>query len=235
MIKMAQMLNDQAGEAQIPKGVLTKGWKQPRETVADGKNKKGEKLQYYITCSDPKTGKTNTMSGPTSSTPSGISSPSAKSRSFRRTGPKRSQERSTGTIAPIWAGPCARRKTANPWNQIREKTSIPLPITSSPAFGLLRHGKREQGLYKHMDRVVFDYGIPWSPRTTSGPSLKKEAGESAPGPHTSSRLSRPGAVWTHLVLQHIKDLQAQKGTTIIDSKSLVSFPIRTFKRGLMPL
>jgi len=45
MIKMAQMLNDQAGEAQIQKAFY-KGWNSLEKLWRDGKNKKGEKLQY---------------------------------------------------------------------------------------------------------------------------------------------------------------------------------------------
>jgi hypothetical protein len=34
---------------------------------------------------------------------------------------------------------------------------------------------------------------------------------------------RPGAVWTHLVLQFIKDLQAKNNIGTVESKDLISF------------
>ncbi len=59
MIKMAQMLGDMEGEARI-KQAFDKGWNSLETLWREGKNKKGEKLEYYITCFDPKTGNKNT-------------------------------------------------------------------------------------------------------------------------------------------------------------------------------
>jgi hypothetical protein len=54
--------------------------------------------------------------------------------------------------------------------------------------------------------------------------LEKEAGESAPGPHyIVAAYPRPGAVWTHLFIQHIRDLQEKTKAKTVDSKSLISF------------
>ncbi len=59
MIKMAQMLKDKAGEAHIKK-VFDQGWNSFEQLWREGKNKQGEKLEYYITCFDPATGNKNT-------------------------------------------------------------------------------------------------------------------------------------------------------------------------------
>jgi hypothetical protein len=72
--------------------------------------------------------------------------------------------------------------------------------------------------------VVFDYGNSMITPDNLRAEFEQEAGESAPGPHyIVAAYPRPGAVWTHLIMQHIKDLQAKNGATIIDSKSLISF------------
>ena len=59
MIKMAQMLGDRESEAHL-RQVFDKGWKSLEQLWREGKNKQGEKLEYYLTCFDPKTGNKNT-------------------------------------------------------------------------------------------------------------------------------------------------------------------------------
>jgi len=54
--------------------------------------------------------------------------------------------------------------------------------------------------------------------------LEQEAGESKPGPHyIVAAYPRPGAVWTHLVLNHIKDLQTKSKSKTIESPDLILF------------
>ena len=54
--------------------------------------------------------------------------------------------------------------------------------------------------------------------------LEKEAGETVAGPHyIVAAYPRPGAVWTHLVMNHVKDLQAKGKSNTVDPKDLIPF------------
>jgi hypothetical protein len=54
--------------------------------------------------------------------------------------------------------------------------------------------------------------------------LEQEAGESKPGPHyIVAAYPRPGAVWTHLVMNHVKDLQARTKSGTVESPNLIPF------------
>ena len=224
MIKMAQMLNDRAGEAQIQK-VFDKAWNSLEKLWRDGKNKKGEKLQYYITCSDPKTGKTNTDVW-TNQLDSLWYLIAIGEKPFIP------EDRAKKILKTIYRN----NRAYMGWAMCKTEDGKPVEsdqgkdvyTTSNYVFAQLLdyYGmiKESKDVYKHMDRVVFDYGNSMVTPDNLRAELEKEAGESAPGPHyIVAAYPRPGAVWTHLVLQHIKDLQAQRGTTIIDSKSLISF------------
>jgi hypothetical protein len=84
--------------------------------------------------------------------------------------------------------------------------------------------KESKDVYKHMDRVVFDYGNSMITADNLRAELEKEAGESKPRPHyIVAAYPRPGAVWTHLVMNHIKDLQAKTKSQTIESQDLMPF------------
>jgi len=52
--------------------------------------------------------------------------------------------------------------------------------------------------------------------------LEIEAGESVPGPHyIVAAYPRPGAVWTHLVLNRIKTIQEKTKSKTVESKDLI--------------
>jgi hypothetical protein len=88
-------------------------------------------------------------------------------------------------------------------------------------YGMTRESKE---VYKHMDRVVFDYANTMITPDNLRAELEKEAGETAPGPHyIVAAYPRPGAVWAHLVLNHVKDMQAKSQSKTIESKSLIPF------------
>jgi uncharacterized protein (DUF608 family) len=88
-------------------------------------------------------------------------------------------------------------------------------------YGMAKESKE---VYKNMDRVVFDYGNSMITPDNLRADLEKEAGESVPLPHyIVAAYPRPGAVWTHLVLNHIKDLRARNQSKTIESKDLIPF------------
>jgi hypothetical protein len=230
MSKMAEMMNDQPAKEQIRKA-FDKARDSFETLWRDGKNKKGEKLQYYITCYDPETGKTNTdvwtnqldalwyliAIGEEPFIPEG---------------------RAKKILKTIYRN----NRTFMGWAMTRTENGKPVEsdqgkdvYTASnyvfaqllDYYGMVTESK---DVYKHMDRVVFDYGNSLITPDNLRAELEKEAGESAPGLHyIVAAYPRPGAVWTHLVLEYIKDIQTRKGTPTVDSPALISFVSNLWK------
>ena len=81
-----------------------------------------------------------------------------------------------------------------------------------------------------MDKVVFKYGNSLITPDNLRAEFEKEEGETTKGPHyIVAAYPRPGAVLTHIVMQHIKELQNQTKATIIDSGKLRSYIIDLMK------
>ncbi|MGA2750596.1 MAG: GH116 family glycosyl hydrolase [Verrucomicrobiota bacterium] len=224
MITMAEMLDDQPARTRI-QTAFDKARVSFEKLWRDGKNKKGDKLQYYVTCFDPATGKTNTDVW-TNQLDALWYLIAIGEESFIP------EDRARKILKTIYKN----NRTFMGWAMARTEDGQPVEsdqgkdvyTTSNYVFAQLLdyYGmvKESKDVYKHMDRVVFDYGNSMITPDNLRAELEKEAGESAPGPHyIVAAYPRPGAVWTHLVLQHIKVMQAQKGTAIIDSESLTSF------------
>lgn len=224
MIKMAEMINDQAGKAQIQKA-FDKGWNSLEKLWRDGKNKKGEKLQYYITCSDPKTGKTNTDVWTNQLDALWYLIAIGEE-------PFIPEDRAKKILKTIYKN----NRAFMGWAMCKTEDGKPVEsdqgkdvyTTSNYVFAQLLdyYGlvKESKDVYKHMDRVVFDYGNSMITADNLRAELEKEAGESRPGPHyIVAAYPRPGAVWTHLVMQYIKDVRSQKNPKTVDSQSLISF------------
>ena len=224
MIKMAQMLKDKAGEAQIKKA-FDKGWNSLEKLWREGKNKKGEKLQYYITCFDPKTGNANTDVW-TNQLDALWYLISIGEEPFIP------EDRAKKILKTIYRN----NRSFMGWAMCKTENGKPVEsdqgkdvyTTSNYVFAQLLdyYGmvKESKDVYKHMDRVVFDYGNSMITPDNLRAELEKEAGESVPGPHyIVAAYPRPGAVWTHLVMNHIKDLQAKTQSKTIESKDLIPF------------
>ncbi|HUJ44952.1 MAG TPA: GH116 family glycosyl hydrolase [Opitutaceae bacterium] len=224
MIKMARMLRDKAGEAQI-KQAFDKGWNSLEKLWRDGKNKKGERLQYYITCFDPKTGKANTDVWTNQldalwyllSIGEEPFIPEDRAKKILRT-VYRNNRSFMG-----WA--MCKTKNGKPVDSDQGKDVY---TTTNYVFAQLLDyygmAKESKDVYKHMDRVVFDYGNSMITPDNLRAEFEKEAGESKPEPHyIVAAYPRPGAVWTHLVMNHIKDLQAKTKSPTIESQDLIPF------------
>jgi uncharacterized protein (DUF608 family) len=224
MIKMAQMLKDPASEAQIRK-VFDKGWASLEKLWRDGKNKKGERLQYYVTCFDPKTGNTNTDVWTNQldalwyliSIGEEPFIPEDRARQILKT-IYRNNRAYMG-----WA--MCKTEDGKPVESDQGKdvytTSNYVLAQLLDYYGMVKESKE---VYKHMDRVVFDYGNSMVTPDNLRAELEKEAGESAPGPHyIVAAYPRPGAVWTHLVINYIKDRQAMTPSKAIESQDLMPF------------
>jgi uncharacterized protein (DUF608 family) len=224
MIKMAQMLKDKTGEAQIRKA-FDKGWNSLEKLWRDGKNKKGEKLQYYITCYDPKTGNANTDVWTNQldalwyliSIGEEPFIPEDRAKKILKT-IYRNNHSFMG-----WA--MCKTEDGQPVESDQGKdvytTSNYVLAQLLDYYGMIRESKE---VYKHMDRVVFDYGNSMVTADNLRAELEQEAGETKPGPHyIVAAYPRPGAIWTHLVMNHVKDLQAKTKSKNIEPKDLMFF------------
>ncbi|MGD0174506.1 MAG: GH116 family glycosyl hydrolase [Anaerolineales bacterium] len=232
MIKMAEMMNDQPAKAHIQKA-FDKARASFERLWRDGKNKKGEKLQYYITCYDPATGKSN-LDVWTNQLDALWYLIAIGEEPFI------SDDRARKILKTIYRN----NRTTMGWAMTRTENGKPVEsdqgkdvyTTSNYVLAQLLeyYGmvKESKDVYKHMDKVVFAYGNSLITPDNLRAEMEKEAGESAPGPHyIVAAYPRPGAVWTHLVLQYIKDLQKRKKTKTIDSQSLISFVSDLLKEG----
>jgi len=224
MIKMARILKDKAGEEHI-QAVFDKGWKSLEELWRDGKNKKGEKLQYYITCYDPETGKKN-LDVWTNQLDALWYLISIGEEPFIP------EDRAKKILKTIYKN----NRSFMGWAMCKTQDGKPVKsdqgkdvyTTSNYVFAELLdyYGmvKESKEVYKYMDRVVFDYANSMITPDNLRAELEKEMGEKSPGPHyIVAAYPRPGAVWTHLVLSYIKDLQKTRRSGIIESKDLIPF------------
>ena len=224
MLKMAEMMNDRPAKVQIQK-VFDKARASLEKLWKDGKNKKGEKIQYYITCYDPETGKTNTDIWTNQLDALWYLIAIGEE-------PFISEDRAKKILKTIYKNNrtdmgWAMARTEN-GKRVESEQGQDVYTTSNYVLAQLLdyYGmvKESKDVYKHMDKVVFDYGNSLITPDNLRAELEKEAGESTPRPHyIVAAYPRPGAIWTHLVLQYIKDLQTRKKTKTLDSQSLISF------------
>src|SRR5579862_410247 len=224
MIKMAQMLKDKEGEAHIKK-VFNKGWNSFEQLWRDGKNQRGEKLQYYVTCYDPKTGNKNTDVWTNQldalwyliSIGEEPFIPEDRARQILKTIYRNNRSFMGWAMCKTENG----KPVESDQGQDVYTTSNYVLAQLLDYYGMVKESK---DVYQHMDRVVFDYGNSMITADNLRAELEKEMGESKPGPHyIVAAYPRPGAVWTHLVMNHVKDLQAKTKSGTIESKDLMPF------------
>ncbi len=224
MMKMADMLEDRPGRQRIQKA-FDKARASLERLWRDEKNKKGDKLQYYVTCFDPETGKTNTDVWTNQLDALWYLIAIGEE-------PFIPEDRAKKILKTIYKN----NRTFMGWAMARTKEGKPVEsdqgkdvyTTSNYVlaqlldyFGMVKESK---DVYRHMDRVVFDYGNCMITPDNLRAELEKEAGESAPGPHyIVAAYPRPGAVWTHLVMRHVKELRKRTKTGAIDPQPLISF------------
>jgi hypothetical protein len=232
MIRMAEEMGDGEAEAQF-RAMYAKARESLERLWRDGKNRKGEKLQYYLTCYDPESGKANTDVWTNQldaiwyliSIGEEPFIPGDRIRKILKT-IYRNNRTTMG-----WA--MTRTENGKP---VESEQGQDVYTTSNYVFaqlleyyGMIRESKV---VYKHMDRVVFDYGNSLITPDNLRAEWEKEAGESSPRPHyIVAAYPRPGAVWTHLVLQYIRQLQERGGMKRIDPDSLQRFVADWIPRG----
>ena len=222
MIKLADLVGDQAGKERIQQA-FDKGWKALEKLWRDGKNKKGEKLQYYITCFDPETGKKNTDVWTNQLDALWYLLAIGEEPLIPEDRVKKILKTIYRTNRSFMGWAMCKTENGKPVESDQGKDVY---TTSNYVFAQLLDyygmAKESKDVYKHMDRVVFDYGNSMITPDNLRAELEIEAGESVPGPHyIVAAYPRPGAVWTHLVLNRIKTIQEKNKSKTVESKDLI--------------
>jgi uncharacterized protein (DUF608 family) len=224
LIKMAQMLGEKEDEEHIQK-VYDKAWNSFEQLWREDTNKKGEKLEYYVTCYDPKSGNTNTDVWTNQLDALWYLTAIGEEPSIPEDRVKKILKSIYNTNRSFMGWAMCKTKDGE---QVESEQGQDVYTTSNYVFAQLLdyYGMVEESkdVYKHMDKVVFGYANTMITPDNLRAELEQEAGESEPGPHyIVAAYPRPGAVWTHLVLNHIKKMQAKTQSKTIESKDLITF------------
>jgi uncharacterized protein (DUF608 family) len=221
---MADMMGDLSAKEKF-QASFKKADKAFEKLWREHKNKKGTNLQYYVTCYDPVTKKmnkdvwTNQLDALWYLIAIGEESfiPADKAKKILRTIYKNNK------TYMGWA--MCRTENGGP---VESEQGQDVYTTSNYVFAQLLdyYGltKESKEVYKAMDKVIFQYGNSLISPDNLRAELEQEEGESAPGPHyIVAAYPRPGAVFTQIVMQYVKELQEKTASKKIDSKHLKSF------------
>jgi uncharacterized protein (DUF608 family) len=224
LIKMAQMLGKKDDEEHIQK-IHDKAWKSFEQLWREDTNKKGEKLEYYITCFDPETGNENTDVFMNQLDALWYLTAIGEAPSIPEERVKKILKTIYNTNKAFMGWAMCKTKEGE---MVESEQGQDVYTTSNYVFAQLLdyYGMVEESkeVYKHMDRVVFGYANTLTTPDNLRAELEMEMGETEPGPHyIVAAYPRPGAVWTHLIMNHVKELQAKKNTKTIESKDLIPF------------
>ncbi len=229
MSKMADMMGDKAAKEEYDE-IFEKSFEVYEKLWIDRKTSRG-RMQYYATCKDFETGKTNTdvwtnqldglwyliLMGEEPFIPA---------------------DKVKKVLKTIYMN------NRNPFGWATARTQSGKPVESDQGkdvwlasnyvlaqlldyYGMTKESKE---VYKVMDKVVFQHANSLITPESVRPTLEKEAGESKPGPHyIVCGYTRPGAIFSQLLMMFIKEQQKKTGKTKIDSKTLKSFITNLFK------
>jgi uncharacterized protein (DUF608 family) len=224
MIKMADMMKDEPAKKQY-RQMFEKALESLEKLWREKKNKKGRTLQYYITCYDPETGETNTDTWTNQLDALWYLIAIGEE-------PFISEDKAKKILKTIYEN----NRTTMGWamcrtedgEEVESEQGQDVYTTSNYVFAQLLdyYGmvKESKEVYKAMDKVVFRHGNSLITPDNLRAEYEKEEGETTRGPHyIVAAYPRPGAVLTHIVMQHIKELQNQTKATIIDSGKLKSY------------
>jgi len=224
MCIMADMMKDTSARKEYEES-FEKAYEQFDKLWRVKKNKKGRRLQYYVTCYDPKTRKANTDVW-LNQLDALWAMLAMGEKSFI------SEDRAKKILKTIYDN----NRTLMGWamcrtqdgGQVESEQGQDVYTTSNYVFAQLLdyYGmvKESKEVYKAMDKVIFKYGNSLISPDNLRAELEQEAGESQPGPHyIVAAYPRPGAILTQLVIQFIKQQQKKTKTTRIGSKALNSF------------
>lgn len=229
MIRMAEMMKDDEAKQQI-QGYFDKAYASLERLWRDVKKPDGRRLQYYVTCHDPVTSRTNTDVWTNQLDAVWYMLAIGEE-------PFIPEDRIKKILRTIYQN----NKTTMGWAMCRTEDGKPVEseqgqdvyTTSNYVLAQLLDYydmvKESKEVYKAMDKVVFQYGNTLITPDNLRAEFEQEPGEPAAGPHyIVAGYPRPGAIYTHLILQQVKRLRAKKRTGPISSGQLSSFV-----RGLM--
>jgi uncharacterized protein (DUF608 family) len=224
MARMAEMMNDKPAKKQYEES-FEKASATFERLWREKKKRNGRRLQYYVTCYDPVTGKTNTDVW--TNQLDALWSLIAMGEE-----PFISEDRAKKILKTIYEN----NRTFMGWamcrtedgGQVESEQGQDVYTTSNYVFaqlleyyGLVKESKE---VYKAMDKVIFKYANSLITPDNLRAELEQEDGEQVKGPHyIVAAYPRPGAILTHIVIQFIKGLQQQTGAKKVDSQRLNSF------------
>jgi len=228
MSKMADMMGDKAAKEEYD-DIFEKSFEVYEKLWIDKKTPRG-RMQYYATCKDFETGKTNAdvwtnqldglwyliLMGEEPFIPADKVKKVLKTIYMNNRNPLG------------WA--TARTQSGKPVESDQGKdvwlASNYVLAQLLDYYGLTKESKE---IYKVMDKVVFQHANSLITPESVRPTFEKEAGESKPGPHyIVCGYTRPGAIFSQLLMTFIKEYQKKTGKTKIDSKTLKSFITNLF-------
>ncbi len=224
MMRMAELMDDEPARKEYEES-FEKASTTFEKLWRDKKKGNGRRLQYYVTCYDPVTGKTNTDVW-TNQLDALWSLIAMGEESFV------TDERARKILKTIYEN----NRTFMGWAMCRTENGGAVEseqgqdvyTTSNYVFaqlldyyGLVKESKE---VYKAMDRVVFQYANSLITPDNLRAELEKEEGEPTKEPHyIVAAYPRPGAVLTQIVMQHIKELQERTNSKRIAPEDLKSF------------
>ncbi len=224
MMRMAELMDDEVARSRYEES-FTKAFMTFEKLWRDQKKRSGRRLQYYVTCYDPGTGKTNTDVW--TNQLDALWSVIAMGEE-----PCISDERARRILRTVYEN----NKTFMGWamcrtedrKQVESEQGQDVYTTSNYVFaqlldyyGLVKESKE---VYKAMDKVVFQYANSLITPDNLRAELEKEPGESTKGPHyIVAAYPRPGAILSHIVIQHVKELQERAGSKQVAPQQLHAF------------
>lgn len=228
MMIMAEMMGDKPAKKEYEnhlaraEAILKKMWR-------EAENSKSRKLEYYVTCYDPETGKVNTDTWLNQL--DAIWALLAMGEE-----PLIPEDKAKKILKTLYEN----NRTTMGWCMTRTENGEPVEsdqgkdvyIASNYVFAQLLDYyslvEESKEVYKVMDRVIFAHGNSLISPDNIRAEMEQEEDEPAPMFHyIVAAYPRPGAVLTHLVLQYIKKLR-RKGKKI-DSELLTSFALDLLK------
>lgn len=226
---MADMMGDAPAKEKY-KASYEKADKAFEKLWREHKNRKGTKLQYYVTCYDPVTKKMNKDVW-TNQLDSLWYLIAIGEEPFIPADTAKKILRTIYTNNKTYMG-WAMCRTEN-GEAVASEQGQDVYTTSNYVFAQLLDyyglSKESKEVYKAMDKVIFHYANTLISPDNLRAELEKEEGELTKGPHyIVAAYPRPGAVLTQIVMQFIRELQKQTGATTIGSRQLKSFITELF-------
>jgi uncharacterized protein (DUF608 family) len=224
MITMAGMVGDKKAKRQYEQD-FDRVFESFQKLWRDEKNANGKRRQYYVTCLDLNTGKTNTdvwtnqLDALWALIAMGEEPfiPDARVKQILKT----IYDNNRTTMGWAMCRTEDGGKVESEQGQDVYTTSNYVFAQLLDYYGLVKESKE---VYKAMDKVIFEYANSLISPDNLRAEFEKEAGETAPGPHyIVAAYPRPGAVMTHLVIQRIKDLRKGNNAGQLPGKKLQAF------------